>query len=45
MEASVKAIGYGGICRTNSADVKTIAHGEQSHCLFRRGLFGTESRK
>ena len=37
MEASVKAIGYGGFFRTNSADVKNIAHGEQSHCLSVEG--------
>lgn len=31
---SVKAIGYGGLCRTNSVDVKNIAYHEQSDCRF-----------
>jgi hypothetical protein len=34
MELTVKAIGYGWIYRTNSADVKNIAYDEQSDCLF-----------
>jgi hypothetical protein len=40
MEASVKAMGYGELCRTNSADVKNIAYDEQSDCHFDRGLPG-----
>jgi hypothetical protein len=34
MEVAVNAIAYGGLCRTNSADVKNIAYDEQSHCHF-----------
>jgi hypothetical protein len=34
MEVAVKATGYAAIFRTNSVDVKNIAHDEQSDCLF-----------
>src|SRR5438270_2024639 len=39
IEVSVKATGYGATCRTDSADVKNIAHGEQSDCLFDQAGF------
>lgn len=38
MEIAVKATGYAAIFTTNSADVKNIAHDEQSDCLF-QGTF------
>jgi hypothetical protein len=43
MELTVKATGYGWICRTNSADVKNIAYDEQSDCLLRRTAIGLET--
>src|ERR1700739_4946216 len=38
MEASVKAIGYGGLCRSNSVDVQNIAYHEQYACHIDHGL-------
>lgn len=45
MEAPVKATRYGGLCRTNSADVKNIAYDEQSDCHSDRGLPGWKNGK
>jgi hypothetical protein len=45
MEVAVKATGYVGACRTNSADVKNIAHDEQPDCLFRPLLMADEKQR
>jgi hypothetical protein len=34
-----------GFAGTNSADVKNLAHGEQSHCLFREASIRSGNRK
>jgi hypothetical protein len=42
---SVKAMGYGGLCRTNSVDMKNIAYREQFDCHFDHALPAGKSCK
>jgi hypothetical protein len=45
MEVSVKAMGYVETCGTNSADVKNIAHEEQSDLSFQTVALADEKRQ